>query len=284
MRNYRATLVWAQDAYQLIKGRDLIDTNLIRVFHLMGLAYHNLNQLDSAQYYTSKALAEVKDSKEQANILFGKVYLLQGRIFEDKRAFRTAKKYYNKALAIFELEEHTEKPRGLVFNQLGNIAILEDQLSKATEFYEKSLELKEAMLGRLNGFVAASYHNLGLVYLQQGRYEKAIDYVNYGIDIFVEIQGEHFDTKPEFYHSLGLITNVMGDKEASLTYFFEGLNAWKQRNKGQENFKLAYYLNNIGRTYITLDKPNKGITYLEKALRIRLKEFWSAQCPYGIHL
>ena len=56
---------------------------------------------------------------------------------------------------------------------MGGVYQKESEYEKAKELFEKSLRIREQVLGKNHPTTASSYNNLGVVYEEEGEYEKA---------------------------------------------------------------------------------------------------------------
>ncbi len=61
---------------------------------------------------------------------------------------------------------------------------------KALEYFEKSLKIKQKLLGEEYLATAASYNNMGIVYRSMSEYPKALEYFEKTIKIQQKLLGE----------------------------------------------------------------------------------------------
>ena len=70
------------------------------------------------------------------------------------------------------------------------------EYDKALEYYEKSREIQEKVLGKDHPSTATTYNNMALVYCAQGEYDKSLEYYEKALKILtVKLGEEHPYTK-----------------------------------------------------------------------------------------
>jgi len=108
----------------------------------LGVAYKNLNLVDSAFYYYHKALATAKKfkiNKHTAGILVN-----LGDLYQNLKVYDKAKTYYLEAAAEFSLANddrgywHTVYGLAVVEKELKNTTAAMDSLNKATDYFLKN--------------------------------------------------------------------------------------------------------------------------------------------------
>jgi len=147
---------------------------------------------------------------------------------------------------------------------LHNIAFLyENQgiTTKAIEYYFKSLKMSEAINDRK--LIGTTLNNLGIVYRNQGETSKALEFYHRSLNISEEIGNTY-----EIAHSINNIAMLYYLEEEyskSLEYYHRSLNTWEDLGykKG-----IAHSLNRIGSIFITQNQTDKAIKYFQNSLSI----------------
>ena len=271
--DYPAMLSWAHKANKIHREGNSLDSTAIKIPYLLSRAHQSLNQLDSAQYYITKAMEKADLLKEKETSLFGQVYDLQGQLFTLRNDPRKALPYYEQSIVAFNSGEKDSLLKSNVHNNIANAYIQLGQYDLATASLRQSLEIKESILGRKDGFVANSYRNLGVVLFRQGRLEKALEYVTYAGDILQEIYGEQYEGWSDYYNTLAVINLSMGNRELALDYFSKAVAIWRRKKGKKEDYHLSHYMNNMGRILIDLNRPQEAVEHIKEGLRIRLAIF-----------
>lgn len=138
----------------------------------LGLAYQNLNKIDSAEYYFKKTIKE-SEKIEQYSIL-AKAYSSLGILYADMGDYEKADPFYKKALAI-RLQQKDEE--GATFSKINLGAFYLNNkfdpsiLSYCTEGYEYAKKENDLFLQREAAQCLYKY------YIKMNNYKKAVSYI-----------------------------------------------------------------------------------------------------------
>ncbi|TQV61534.1 MAG: tetratricopeptide repeat protein [Sulfurovum sp.] len=134
-------------------------------------------------YYLHQILKEVLLSKIEP--LFEEVkYLVeyfQSQMYVGETGNPMDKvKYIDYGIAIFDVlskkkDRDIQLLCGYFANQIGSLNNYLADYPKALEYYQKSLTIKEKVLGLEHPKTSTSYNNIGLVYKSMGDYPKALE-------------------------------------------------------------------------------------------------------------
>lgn len=162
-------------------------------------------------------------------------------------------------------------------NQIG--FFVENNYSKydlALFCYEKSLRIRQEVLGEHNVDTAISYNNLGTVNLELGKYDEAINMYLSALRIRKELFGELSSEVATTYNNIGTVYENIDCSEA-IPYLKKALNI-RKKLYGEYNLDVASSYNNIASAYSRMHNY-KGISdkqliearsYLETAIKIQL--------------
>lgn len=143
---------------------------------------------------------------------------------------------------------------GYVYKQQGN-------LTKALEWYNKSLKIRE-QIGDNHG-IANSINNIARIYNIQGDNQKAMEYYNKSL----KIQNEHGDIQGASIslNNIGFIYYNQGDINKALEYYNRGLRIQEEIGDKQG---VAVSLNSIGSVYSSQGNFPKALECYRKSLQI----------------
>jgi len=137
----------------------------------LGVAYKNIDQVDSAFYYYHKALAVAK--KDSVSKQIGGILVNLGDLYEKLNVYNKSKAFYTEALKYFSNQHdergywHTVYGLAVVEKDLKNTTIAEDSLLKAIKYFLKSNDL---------GYLKDSYKSLSDIYEGKNDITKAFAY------------------------------------------------------------------------------------------------------------
>ncbi len=148
------------------------------LYNKIGIAYHQLQQLDNAKKYYERALKVKRDYAEAVNNL--------GTVYYAKKSYRRAISYYQKALRL-------TPDSASIYSNLGTALFARKKYDEATEAYQKALAIDPevfehrsnygTMLEDRNIEERAKFHYyLAKMYAKSGRNEMALQYVRKALE------------------------------------------------------------------------------------------------------
>ena len=177
------------------------------------------------------------------NLVAVKPYLAEIRYFSGMR--HNVDKNYSKALPCFEQAVSLDPNNGRILHALGTTYYHLDVQSKAKETLQKA----KNYINDRNLF-----RNLGLSYMQSGRYEEAEKELKHAI---------YLDPKfTKTYYDLGGLYFLQGNYEGTIEQ-------WNKILEIDPNFSNKYViLNNIGMVYKKKNMPDRALEYFLEALKL----------------
>jgi tetratricopeptide (TPR) repeat protein len=147
------------------------------IYNKIGIAYHQLQQLDSARKYYELAVKAKHDYGDAVNNI--------GTVYYAKKNFRRAIAYYNRALKINESAS--------VYSNLGTAHFARKEYVLATAAYQKAFNLDPEVFERKSNFGtllqdrnveerAKFHYYLAKMYAKAGRNELALQYVRKALE------------------------------------------------------------------------------------------------------
>jgi tetratricopeptide (TPR) repeat protein len=148
------------------------------LYNKIGIAYHQLQQLDNARKYYERAAKMKRDYPEALNNL--------GTVYYAKKSYRRAISYYHRALRL-------SPESASIYSNLGTALFARKKYEDATVAYQKALTLDPdvfehrsnygTMLEDRNIEERAKFHYyLAKMYAKSGRNEMALQYVRKALE------------------------------------------------------------------------------------------------------
>lgn len=153
-------------------------------YSCFGAAYSSLNK-DSSLYYFRKSLQAYKEGKNND----GEILALQGigNYYLDVKELKSAKIYFTEMLRL-AIKENISMRIAEAYKNLGEIALLENNLEVAREYFEKSIDIGER--SSLKMVLMDSYGSLSKIYERTGKIDKALTALKAYNDYHQQIENE----------------------------------------------------------------------------------------------
>lgn len=142
-----------------------------------------LGNYDKALSQLNKCLSYKKNWKDLQDLSL--TYNNMGKTYVDKGLYDLAAQNFLKALELME-EDKNDFGQGYYLNNLGALYDLQRNFSKAIDYYERSLKIKQK-LGDTKG-IAATHTNLGISLYNLGNNESAVKAFSKAISIYRELE------------------------------------------------------------------------------------------------
>ncbi len=184
-----------------------------------------------------------------------------------KEAFEALKdKRYEPARAKFQQLANSypdsAELRGLCFNNLGAIDLIEGLNSRAIQYIEQALN--EYKKSKKDTLIAICLYNNGLVYKRLAQYDKATESLLKAIRLFE--QNDRIVDLSKTYNVLGNLFKSTNDFEKALTYHNKAVDNSILLN---DSLLLAKFLNNRGITYMEMEFYDEALKDLKQSLLIK---------------
>lgn len=135
---------------------------------------------------------------------------------------------------------------------------------------EKALKIVKEVLGEKHLGTAASYNNLGVIYISMGNYRKALPMCNKALLIKKEVLGEKHPSTATSYSNLGKLYESMNDYGKAEPLLQKALAIHKE-TLGEKHPSTATSYSNLGTLYKSMSDYGKAEPLLQKALVIKKK-------------
>ena len=177
----------------------------------------------------------------------------------------------NKGTKLFELfsEFSSQDPLEIstVLYYKGKGSVIKGQFDKALEFYFKSLEIKESILGSNSPIIANVLSKIGFVYGIKGEADKVLEYLLRSQKIYESTIGSNHPDTATTLNSIGLAYGMKGDLEKCLESHLKSLKIY-ETTLGSNSHETASTLNNIGLAFKNKGEIDKALEYFKKSLMI----------------
>ena len=163
------------------------------LYNKIGIAYHQLQQLDNAKRNYERALKMKRDYAEAMNNI--------GTVYYARKSYRRAISYYQKALRV-------TPESASIYSNLGTALFARKKYEDATEAYQKALSLDPDVFERRSNYGtmledrnveerAKFHYYLAKMYAKSGRNEMAMQYVRKALEEGFKDK-KKFQEEPEF--------------------------------------------------------------------------------------
>ncbi len=161
-----------------------------------------------------------------------------------------------------------EDDRQIIF--LDSIAYLMHYIceyKKAERLYEKSLRIRERVLGEGHPSTATSCNNLAGVYASQGEYRRAEELYEKSLRISERVLGEEHPSTAASYNNLAGVYERQGEYRKAEELYEKSLRI-SERVLGEEHPDTAASYNNLALVYASQGKYKIALTYLLHSYKI----------------
>ncbi len=172
------------------------------------------------------------------------------------------------AMGIYESDSIYLRYLGTIYDRIGLMYGVLGEVNTSLNYNLKSLQIREAVLGRINFSTAGSYNNIGLAMADKGDYEQALKYFQISQDIFRELFDADHPQVLNALFNIGSIYQATGEYGRAQEYYLLALEAF---SKSPELYQLeisnAY--NNIGVSYLFDKQYDLALEWHKKAVDLR---------------
>ena len=152
------------------------------------------------------------------------------------------------------------------YNNIGTYFYYLGNLSKASSYYEKALQLALETQSQSSN-IASFMQNIGIIYARMGDFEKALKYFDDNLKINKESLPEDDPDIAQIYLNLGRLYSLLGRYDEALEYNNKAEKIYFKKF-GQDYGSLGTISLNKSSIYGQLSDPEEAEKYLKNALRI----------------
>ncbi len=254
---------------------------IFRFYNNMGHLHRHLGSYTISLESFKKVEFYIKENHGEKNINLAAIYTNQALVYVELEEYSIALSMHLKSIAIKEellkVEEYSEHFDTLnislatSYNNLAELYSKQDGMwDEAFEFYQKSLKMRQELLGEDHFATATSYRNIGQYFFKVGNCEKALSNFNKALEIRKKILDQNHPYIAQSNSDLALGYSCLGDEEKPLEFFMKALEI-EEKVWGETHIDTARTYYNIGHSFFVLNNKSKALKYTEKALLIWTK-------------
>lgn len=227
-----------------------------------------LGKLDEAEVILKRYQQSAVLSTHQQGInatTYGLLYLIRGRNDLSEETLKAA-------LQKFEQAQTSESPEAAqAVTHLGNLYRTRGQYALAEEQLRMAMNLREKKLPANHELMAASYNDLGLIYLQTDA-DKALDYYEKALSIYEKQHGKQHPKVAIANTNIGFVYQKLELYGDAINYFESSLAIWEKLYIGAHPSK-AFVLFSLGNTYKNMNDGKAATGYYERALKMYTESY-----------
>lgn len=237
------------------------DTTRLRLLNELTNNLRNADP-DSAIYYALKShelAVELQDNSGMARSLY-----FSGVIYRKLGVLSSAIDHLNESLVLYE-ELQDSVGLATVYNAFGNLWLYED-MDKAKEYYEKSLELFQSLGNET--YIPYIYLGIGSTFDGKKEYSIAQQYYFQALDIMLKT-GDSNRTMIAAFLNIGENYEYANDLDNAYQYYIKGLHLSKRL--GNDPRLVDSYIH-LGKFYNVTGEYENSILYLDSAMAIAMEQ------------
>jgi serine phosphatase RsbU (regulator of sigma subunit) len=195
-----------------IREKQKDDSKTAFLLNSIGLIYRLQSNLDKALQYHQEAEKIALKNKDAKGLALS--YNNIGNVYFSRKDFQTALYYHQKAL---KLRQDVGEAEGLVasYNNVGIMLARLQRYQEAMDYYNQAVNVNLTQLHD-NTMLAATYDNMGDIYLKMSQFTQAYDFIQKGLETAQSIQSKH--RIMESYQSLVEFYTVQEDYKSALQF------------------------------------------------------------------
>jgi len=259
--NYHSKAIQAHNQALILAKQGNDSSTIASTLSLLGTAYLRNMQTEEAEGNYLKALSIAKNN----NIYSEEINTLNslGLCYKQMGKHTQALKYHKQALELIKTNNQTEK-QAATLNHIANLYLSMNQHNNALKYYNEALDFHASENDSIG--MADIYRNLGISYRNQGKYTDAVAQIDNAIQI---VHSRNMEAKMADYHHLlgGIYWQSKAYKDALDNYLI----ALEIRERLNLAIPMASTLNNIGLIYKDLNNYEMAINYYKQSLGIYKK-------------
>lgn len=253
-----------------------VDTAFIKISRQLGDRYTRLNQSDSALFYYNSALKLAVNQQKKQSVY--EIYNQLGLLFSTNGNYAISLEYYFKMLQMLD-DEASAAPGNISLNskyaslyvQMGTCYFYVENLIKAREYYQKSLEkvMQKATINpayKKNESQLILYVNIGSSYLSGKAFDKALANFGKALELNKPLNNQvYFGV---LYNNLGIVYKEKKEFSKAFDYYNRAL---RIRTILKDSAGMAQVYNNLGDCYYLTGDYQQSIESLNSALNLSRK-------------
>lgn len=267
---FNDSLSLAQETLDLCQAEIGLQQFLIAKCHeMLGVIYNALAKYDLSLHHHQAALQIRQAELGERNFFVGLSYSQLGLYYINTGQYNQAIKSLLQAEDIFLTNPPAEPEQMMqIANHQNNCGVYYMTISQhhtATQYFEKALAVKLALVGETHPASAHTYYCMSVNFRENGNFKLALQYIDKYLPVLLQTVGRKHSDTAYCYFIKGSIYCYSGDYYHTLYFFHQALSIRNQIFEPQHQLVLGMYAN-IGVCYRLMKDYLNAITYLSHSL------------------
>jgi tetratricopeptide (TPR) repeat protein len=219
-----------------------------------------MNLTNEARNIVEAYIEANRREMEQGNVL-----LVFGLLLTEMGQYHQAQVYFENLLLSNTIDD-----KASLYTNIGRVKFLKGLYNEALKDFKTvyDIQRQENPINYLH--LSRTMNNLGLIYLEQKKYDLALDYF---FDV-LKIHKQHSEVTSELLlantnNSIGVIFTNKHEYNSALKYLFRAMNLYETHLPANNHPTRATNYNSIGLAFYYTKQYNQALDYCSKALKIR---------------
>ena len=151
------------------------------------------------------------------------------------------RKLHSDTLTIYERQEKTDNQQtelSILYSDIGSDYHFLKKYTDALEYYQKTLAIRERVLGGEHQDTAESYNDIGHIYVAQEKYNEALEEYHKARAINERVLGAAHPQVALDYGNMGCIYEFIGDYDSALEWRLKSYRVAKKYGETEDNLKF----------------------------------------------
>jgi tetratricopeptide (TPR) repeat protein len=171
------------------------------------------------------------------------------------------------AVQVHDILFHETKPFALLSAAIASFYNKSADYNASLVWYQKSLTVKEKVLGKDHPDTAITYNNIAGVYNNQGQYDLALEWYLKDLAISEKVLGKDHPDTATTYNNIAGVYDSQGQYDLALEWYQKSLTV-KEKVLGKDHPSTATTYNNIAGVYYSQGQYDLALEWYQKALSI----------------
>ena len=253
-----SSIFFANKALKISNDQDY-NFGIAKSYYYLGDGYLTSSRFSEAMDYLDSAITFSAENNE--SIVEVDAINLKGIMYSDLGEYDKSIEYYAQGL---EKAEKLKYNRGQIIakSNTGVSHYLKGEFAKSLEFFISSLDNFMEMGDTLNYLICLG--NIASTYLEIELYDESLEMLNDGLEM-CKGKDEYVIPYTELLSQKAVTLNKMGNSSTAIDIYFQCIDVKKEIPDWRG---IARMYNNISEIYFDQGKPNKGISYAERAMEL----------------
>ncbi len=270
--NYKKSKDVLEKAFALASERDLpISKSYIQAIQELALYHRDINNYDSAKILLNEVMSHYHriEYPEQDSVYTNSLKYL-AFVMKHEGNLDSAMILVKKAIALEEAIWPAKNTLQLAESYYVMGTILKDQFNylSAIDYFSKSLQLCESLIGTYHPGTLANITTLASSYMATNQFKKALQYARRTPDIAVRLYGEYHSETGITVDNLGVVYLEQKQYDSAYIYFNRGLQIRTKIYSNRPTVNTIISLNHLVLLFSRQNQLDSAKKYLKVALKM----------------